>query len=123
MGDWGAKISARTKPVRTATGVDVLLTSARNNIKFPAAGSTILTFTGGIATATIAHGQTFKPSFLVFLDVTTGIYLLPTYVLVGLSDAYVDATNLVITLQGAFTADGTQYTCYYYLSETEQVAA
>jgi hypothetical protein len=116
---YGMRISAPGKPVQTATGEDVLLSSARNNLKFPGVRSTVLTFSGGAASVDIPHGKNFRPAFLVFLQTTNGYYILPTYVLVGLSDAYADATNLHISLQGAFVADGTQFTCYYYISDTE----
>lgn len=117
--DWGIKVSDRNQPVKEATGEEVIFTSARNNLKVPEWLTTTISVTSGVGSATIPHQKVFRPVAFVFVAFATGNFYLPTYVTGGLTSYYVDSTNLVITLNSPSSSDGTTFTIYYNISDTE----
>lgn len=117
--DYGLKISDSGVSAPSATGESITFTSGRNSLKFPEWLTQTITITGGIGTLTVAHGQPFKPVAIAFIVVSSSVYYMPTYAAGGTSDYYVDGTNLVVTVNAPFSADGTQFPIYYVISETE----
>jgi len=91
MGDWGLKISKDGEDVKTAADKDLLFTTKHNTLKIHTTRKDTIAGSGG--TLTIAHGFSYIPMFVVFIN-NSGWKPLTGY---SSANAYIDSTNLIIT--------------------------
>lgn len=147
-GFYGMKVSQAGTDVYDGADEDMVFNSDNNLFKIALTGTTSLTppaswDRGDEQVATIPHGLSYKPAFLVYVEnpnisgagyyvpglsiVPSTIHLIASYDVVFASFAYVDETNLYINLQyfnsaGSSPAAGfdifTWNYKYYILQET-----
>lgn len=120
--DYGLKISKLGEDVLTATGENLLLTSKRNCLKIKEVATTTITTDGsGNGSRTIAHGLSFRPVVIAFVEESSAWYLFPAFLASGgLAIDYIDTTNIVFDI--ALGSASTTYNIFYYVSETESAA-
>lgn len=120
MTDYGIKFSKHGKDVSSATNDDLIFSSGRNCLKVKPVASTTITVSGGSGSTTVAHGQSFVPFVIAYINFS-GMQMLP-FVDSSSGSVFnmtIDGTNLIIT---ASTATNGTYTFYYYISETESAS-
>lgn len=119
MSEYGIKVSKPGVDVRTATNKDLVLDTSRNCLKLDNVATATITISGGSGTKTLAHGQSFIPVVIAFINIGGNYYTFPFSDSAGENLGYIkiDATNIVFS---ADTGDG-DYTIYYFLSKTESL--
>jgi len=120
--DYGIKISKEGINVETAIDEELYLTSKRKCLKIGEVRSTTITTNGsGNGTRTIAHGLSFRPVVIGFIEESSAWFQFPAVLPSnGLAICYIDSTNIVFDL--LIASASTTYTIYYYVSETESAA-
>jgi len=117
MGDYGARVSKTGYDVKTATDTQLVYSSAFNNFKVYAAGTTTLTLTGGAQNhVDVSHSLGYVPAFIVFVVDGTTLRRTPTALLDGSTgiDPFMDSSKLRVYGQDS-AAVGGSYTLKYYI--------
>lgn len=120
--DYGAKVSTPGQDVFTTSSENLMLDSRRNSLKVLEPLSTTIVVSGGTGTTNVAHGLSFRPVVIPFIDFGGNFYILPWtdyYTSGGSADVRVNTTNIKFSVSGL--PDAT-YTIYYFMSETESAA-
>ena len=119
MSTYGIKISKAGVDVRTAANKDLVLSTDRNCLKIDTLSTTTLTVSGGSGTKTVAHGLSFAPIVIAFINIGGSYYTFPFTNSSGTSYGYIKITSTSVYFD-LHSSDGT-YTIYYFLSKTESI--
>lgn len=124
--DLGVKIARKNENVLTATGEELVFTSARNCLKLDEVQTTPITLDGsGIGSATVPHNLGFVPFVIMFINWQSVVYPVPNNdPSLGASPNatfYVTSSDLVISLDD-FDHPSQTYDIYFFLSETESAS-
>lgn len=95
MANYGIKVSKAGEDVKTATGDDLIFSSAYNTLKISALYSkTVECDAYEEVTESTAHGLGYRPAFLAICTVSSDTRLTPHYETSEDYSVYVDATNI-----------------------------
>ena len=129
MADYGFKIAKPGFDVLTATDNNLIFSSKFNTLKAYATGTVTISVSpvDVIDYASVAHGLSYAPAFMVFNDGDDGFwhysnsgglqfYASPNY---EMSYAYTDATDLQLVAENMFSAGTENRYLKYYLFKDE----
>lgn len=111
MGDYGAKVAKQNYDVRTALDKNLVLKSDINIFKVSADGSGTVNASSSV---TVAHGFSYIPYFLVFIEDTSGKMRIANgsgFVVSEEFRGHANTTNVIIENMDA--ANNKKY--YYYI--------
>ena len=135
--DWGIKVTRDGFDITSIDPLEYILNSAYSSVKIALSGSgSILVNANSSATATIAHGLSFTPMALFFVELSPGSskwFIGVTRLSAGDADAgdiqilsatdgnsnptetYTDGTNLKITFKNNHASNNYTVSYYYFI--------